>query len=137
MDFARRLLLHEARSTPDHVDAMERVCLALHGRFAPLVSSAGFDALIRRAIKLAARDFAFLAAVNPPTGAPCSGDGFRQAVQGRQSTETTAAVTAILANFIWLLVIFLGETLGLRKVREVWPNVPLEAPGSSSDKARP
>lgn len=63
-DFARRLLLHEAgdrRSPRDLVDAMERGSLGLHAQLAPLLSSTGFDALVGRAINLAARDFAFLA----------------------------------------------------------------------------
>jgi hypothetical protein len=121
------------RSARDLADAMGRACQALHGRLAPLVSSAGFDALIGRAVKLAARDFPFLAVLNAPT--ICSADGLRQAVEGRESREVADALVAIFANLIWLLVIFIGENLGLRKVREVWPEVPLTAPGSSSEKA--
>jgi hypothetical protein len=137
-DFARRLLLHEAgngRSARDRADALERVCQALHGRLAPLVSSAGFDALVARAAKLASREFPFLAAVNGPIGTNCSIEGLRQAVEGRGPQEVADALVAILANLIWLLVIFIGENLGLRKVREVWPDVPLTMPGSSSEKA--
>lgn len=139
-DFARRLLLHEAgnaRSGHDLADAMERGCLALHGRLAPLVSSAGFDALMGRAIRLAARDFPFLAALTTPIGVNCSFDGLRQTVEGREPKEVAEALVAVLANFIWLLVIFIGENLGLRKVREVWPEVPVTPPGFSSEKAPP
>ncbi len=137
-DFARRLLLHEAgngRSARDLADAMARGCLALHGQLAPLVSGAGFDALFKRAVMLAAREFSFLAAIGPLTTPNCSLDGLRQAVEGREPREVADALVAILANFIWLLVIFLGENLGLRKVHEVWPDVPLKAPASSSEKA--
>jgi hypothetical protein len=133
-DFARRLLLHEAgkdRNPLRLADAMERACLALQRQLAPLLSSAGFDALIGRAVKLAAREFPLLASVG--TTIPRSGcfDGLRQAVEQRESKEVEDALVAILANFIWLLVIFIGENLGLRKVREVWPDVPLTLPGSS------
>jgi hypothetical protein len=139
-DFARRLLLHEAgdrRSASDLVGAIERGCLGLQGQLAPLLSSTGFDALVGRAIKLAARDFTFLAAVTTMTPRSCSLDGLRQAVEPREPQEVEAALVAILATFIWLLIIFIGENLGLRKVREVWPDVPFTPPGSSSTKAQP
>jgi hypothetical protein len=137
-DFARRLLLHQAgdrRSARDLVDAMERGSLSLHRQLAPLLSSTGFDALIGRAVKLAARDFPFLAAVTTPKSG--SLDGLRQAAEPLEPQEVERALVAILATFIWLLIIFIGENLGLRKVREVWPDVPFTLPGSSSTKAQP
>jgi hypothetical protein len=134
-DFARRLLLHEAgngRTPGEFADAMERACLALHRQLAPLLSAAGFDAMIGRAVKLAARDFPFLATVSSTTPRNGCFDGLRQAAEQRESKDVETALVAILANFIWLLVIFIGENLGLRKLREVWPEVPLTLPGSSS-----
>lgn len=137
-DFARRLLQHEvgnSGSAGDLVAAFERACQALHSRMAPLISPAGFGALIERAVKLAARDFPFLGGTNAPVAANCSVDGLRHVAEGREPAEVADALAAILANFIWLVVIFIGENLGLRKVREVWPNVPFAAPGSSPEKA--
>ena len=140
-DFARRLFVHEAgggQRTQDFVDAMERACQALHARLTPLVSSAGVNALLGRAITLAAREFPFLSASSGILITPtCSVDGLRQAVDGREPAETEDALVAILANFLWLLVIFIGENLGLRKVHEVWPDVPFTLPRSSSEKAQP
>lgn len=51
--------------------------------------------------------------------------------EGREPREVTDALIAILSNFFWLLVILIGENLGLRKVHEIWPDVPLTAHGSS------
>jgi hypothetical protein len=139
-DFARRLFVHEAAGQQRHqdlVDAIERVCQALHTQLAPLVSTAGFNALIGRAVKLAAREYPVLAATSVITAPNCSIDGLRQAAEGRSPTEVADALVAILANFIWLLVIFIGENLGLRKVHEVWPDVPWMPPGLSSEKAQP
>ena len=116
---------------------MERVCQALHTRLAPLVSAAGFNALLARAAKLAVREFPFLAAIDAITTPNCSFDGLRQAAEGRDPAEVADALVAILANFLWLLVIFIGENLGLRKVHEVWPDVPFTPPGFSSEKAQP
>jgi len=138
VDFARRLFEHEAggrQRTQDFADAMERVCQALQTRLVPLVSIAGFNALLARAATLAAREFPFLAAIGAITTPNCSYDGLRQAAEGRDPAEVADALVAILANFLWLLVIFIGENLGLRKVHEVWPDVPLHLPDSSSEKA--
>jgi len=139
-DFARRLFVHEAgeqQRTEDFVDAIERVCQALHTRLAPLVSTAGFNALVGRAVKLAAREYPFLMAIGAITMPNCSFAGLRQAAEQHDPAEVADALVAILANFIWLLVLFIGENLGLRKVHEVWPDVPFRLPGSSSEKAQP
>jgi len=139
-EFARRLLLHEAgegQRTEDLANAMERACQALHAQLTPLVSGAGFNALLGRAVKLAARDYSFLAATSVITNPTCSFDGLRQAAEGREPADVADALVAILANFIWLLVLFIGENLGLRKVHEVWPDVPFTPPGFSSEKAQP
>ena len=137
VDFARRLLLHEPgnESVDEVTGSMEQGCRALHDRIAPLVGSAAFDALIVRAVKLASRKFAFLD--DTPIGANCSADGLRQAVEGREQREVTDAVVAILANFLWLLVIFIGENLGIRMVHEIWPHVPFKAAGSSTEEVQP
>ena len=137
IDFAGRILLHgRSNGSIDEVTgAMEQGCQALQGRLAPLVGSAAFDALMGRAVNLAARNFAFLD--DTPIGANCSADGLRQAAEGREQREVTDAVVAILANFLWLLVIFIGENLGIRMVHEIWPHVPFKAAGSSTEEVQP
>ncbi len=137
VDFARQLLSHDLGngSINDVASAMERWCRALHSRLAPVIGSAAFDALIGRAVKLAARNFAFLN--DSSMGANCSADELRQALEGREQEEVTNAAVAILANFLWLLVIFIGENLGLRMVHEIWPDVPFKAPGSSTEEVQP
>jgi len=137
-EFARRLFVHEARGgqrTQDLADAMERVCQALQTRLTPLLSASGVNALLGRAITLAAREFPFL--TGAITTRDCSLDGLRQAVEGHEPVEVAEALVAILANFLWLLVLFIGENLGLRKVHEAWPDVPFTPPGFSSEKAQP
>jgi len=138
--FARRLFVHEAggRQRPQDVaDAMERICQGLQTRLAPLVSVVGFNALFERAATLAAREFPFLAGIGAITASKCSPDGLRRAVEGREPAEVADALVAILAHFLWLLVIFIGENLGMRKVHEAWPDVPSTPPGFSSEKAQP
>jgi len=110
----------------------ERACRALHDRLAPLISSAGFYALLARALRLAARDAPFLASVSISTKGDCALTDLDAAAERRDPTEVADALTMALAHFMWLLVIFIGENLGLRKVREIWPEVPLDNVNPSS-----
>lgn len=138
--FARRLLLHEAggsQRTKDFTDAMERVCQLLNIRLTPLLSAAGVNALLGRAIALAARDFPFLAGIGAIRAPDCSMIGLREALDDQNPGRAADALVAILGNFLWLLVDFIGESLGLRKVHEAWPDVPYTSPGASSAKTTP
>lgn len=134
-DFARRLLRHEAESTgqaDEFATAFERACRALHERLAPLISSSGFHTLLARAMRLAARDAPFLAGVSISTNGDCALSGLGGATEKRDPADVADALTMALAHFMWLLVIFIGENLGLRKVREIWPEVPLDTVHPSS-----
>jgi len=139
-EFARRVLLSEAdkdTGTSDRsigfISALDRACVALHDRLAPLISSAGFQTLMGRAVQLAGREFPFLAQVTVATNTRCSFSGLPLAVEGRTPEEIVDALSAVLSHFIWLLVIFIGENLGLLKVRELWPDVPFDKMDSSGD----
>lgn len=130
--------MHEAggrERTVDAADAMERACHALHAQLAPLLSTAGVNALLGRAIALAAREFPHLAAVGAIRAPDCSLQGLREALDEHDSSGAFDALAAIFGNFLWLLVDFIGENLGLRKVREAWPEVPLTPPEGSLGKA--
>jgi hypothetical protein len=135
VDFARRLLRHEAggidRAGHENA-AFLRSCDALNRQLSPLISSSGFQTLLARAIRLAARDFPFLARMNVRMNSECTVAGLPSGRDARQPQETAEAFAAVLAHFMWLVVIFIGEDLGLRKVREIWPAVPLNNADSSS-----
>lgn len=111
---------------------MERTCRALHIRLTPLLSASGVNAPLARAITLAAREFPFLSGAGATPD--CSMDALRKAVEGHEPAEVAEALVAILASFLSLLVMFIGENLGLRKVQEAWPDVPITPPASSSEK---
>src|SRR5687767_14079237 len=90
---AHRLVSAEAGGV-DHpaavADALDRACGALRQRLAPLVSAAGFDALVHRAVTLAARDFPFLAAVGSRSPVRPL-DGLVLAIDGSPSDKARAA----------------------------------------------
>ena len=126
VDFAGALLRHEAAKA-GNVDEVEigfrAVCRALHERLSPLISAPGFETLLGRAITLAARTFPVLASLNVATDGDCAVSGVPGVTETHAPTDVADALTAVLAYFLWLLVTFIGENLGLRKVREVWPEV--------------
>jgi hypothetical protein len=135
LEFAGRVLrseLNKGDPSGGFIVAFDRACSDLHDRLAPLISSAGVHTLIGRALQLASRDFQFLAAVTVPRDGRCSLAGLPAAVDGCSSEEVADAMTAVLAQFIRLLVTFIGENLGLRKLGEVWPDVPLDRTDSSA-----
>jgi hypothetical protein len=124
LDLSRDLLRHEAEkagSADDLASGFQPVCRALHDRLSPLISSLGFQTLFARAITLAARDFPFLANVRLAPDRDCALLGLAEPLEARKLPD---GLTLVLAHFIWLLVIFIGENLGFRKVREVWPELP-------------
>ena len=133
-DFARGLLRYEAGQTGDPDDfatGFQRVCGALHQRLSPLISAPGFHTLMARAIVLAARDFPLLATVKVTANGDCAVSGLPTDEAVRAPALVADAMTAVLAQFIGLLVTFIGENLGLRKVREIWPEVPFAGTDSS------
>lgn len=136
-DLVRRLLQHEAGGAQDVVSlaaAVEGACRKLSGELETLVGRGGAAALLGRAANLARREFPFLAAVRPQTDAPLSFDDFHESLQGRSPAEAEAAGVALLANLVGLLINLLGEDLGLRPVRSVWPNVlPHAGPPASTE----
>jgi hypothetical protein len=94
----------------------------MHECLAPLISSWGFHSLWSRAVRLAARDFPFVATLtivvtadSPPTIASTSTDTHGAA-------EVAEAYAAIVAEFMWLLATLIGEQLALGRIRDVWPD---------------
>jgi len=147
-DLARRLLAQEVGARPGPLawaEAAERACEKLRQRIALLVGPAGFHALLARALQLAGAEFPFLQGVRAELGAVGAQHaapllpllpGLRDAVAGRDGAEAGAALGAVLAHFIWLLVTFIGADLGLRLVRDVWPEPLPGARGAGTEEAK-
>ena len=89
-----------------------RICLTR------LAGADGFSALLRRALALARADVPSLQTVK--VMADCRLEGLEDLLAGTGNDGTEAA-TAIIAHLLGLLVIFIGEPLTLRLVRETWP----------------
>jgi hypothetical protein len=110
--FALRLLRHESAGSREPrvvAAAADRAFEKLRDELEALVGPGGASALNRRARTLARRQFPFL-----------DGDNGKA---GPSSEQAEAANAAELAQLMGLLVNLLGEDLGLRPVRRIWPDV--------------
>ena len=137
-DLAWWLLEQELGDAPEPAtlaDAAELACQKLCRRLARLVTVAGYQALLARALHLARGEFPFLEGVQ--AGAiedPCL-DGLRARLEGVDPATIRDALTAVLAGVIGLLVTFIGEDLALRLVRDVWPDAPFGEAGPRGEEA--
>lgn len=116
---AQRLLTLEGRphgATDDDRGEAVRVLGHLGIALARFAGSDGFNSLVRRALALASADDPALGQVSVKANG--SLEGLEQ-VSGD-------AVLAIIAQFLGLLVTFVGEPLTLGLVRDAWPDASLD-----------
>jgi hypothetical protein len=104
--------------------AAERVCQKLSRRLSRLVSPAGAQAILSRALHLARREFPFLEGVVAGQPPELCLEGLDERLHGVKSSDASAGVLALLGAMLDLLVGFIGEDLTVRLVREVWPDLP-------------
>lgn len=125
---AQRLLVLEGRpqgAAEDPSDEAARVLERLRVALARFAGSDGFTSLLRRALALASADDPVLRQVSVGTNGSLEG---LEHVAGD-------AVVAIIAQFLDLLVTFIGESLTLRLVRDAWPGASLD--GDMKDMRSP
>jgi hypothetical protein len=125
-EFARRLLYSEETTRPGDGEAalvFQRGCQSLHAALAPLITSAAFEALLRRAAHVAGREFPALDGVTSDAIAQCSLGPLPETVSGQTAHPAGDALALVLANLLWLLVTLLGTHLTVRAVKAAWPEV--------------
>ena len=125
-DLAAWALASEIRDGQEEKDvdvAAQRACLKLGQRLSELVTVEGYRALLVRAVQLAAVDFPFLKGASRRSQSDaCLGDIAPS--DGVSNGALRDALTAVLAGVISLSITFIGESLTLRAVRDVWPDAP-------------
>ena len=122
-ELAEQLIALEARSSSiSKADSVAtcRVCEKLRRPLVNLTGSAGYSSLLARALTLAKQDSPALSAVqvNP--------DGTLTGLEG----DAAHASPALIGHLLSLLITFIGETLTLRLLHEVWPDLPGTGPNS-------
>jgi hypothetical protein len=114
-ELARRLLAYEAAGTANaDAQAVCRVCDKLRRPLTTLAGAAGFRSLLARALTLAKRENPLLAAWE------VNSDGSLQGLNG----EAAQPGAVLIAQLIGLMITFIGESLTLRLLHDVWPDLP-------------
>lgn len=125
-DFAERLIAYETAGNKSFKTKIPLAFLfdeRLRPHLATLMGRVGFRALLSRALILANADVPWLSAVQVKTDGSLEGLGDLEARVGQQ--EFLNGCVILLAQFLGLLMTFIGEDLTLRLVRDLWPKLPL------------
>lgn len=115
-EVAERLLTIEDRARSEGESAATRVCGKLKELLGRLLGSGGFWALLSRALALAQAEARELHTVElKPDGALV---GFKE--------DQRQAEVVLVAHILGLLVTFIGSTLTISLLRDVWPKAAIE-----------
>ena len=121
---AHHVLMREAGSQATSAmltAATERICQRLRQRLTSLIGLLGFAALYTRALHLAKQEYPSLHVVEFRDGTEVRLIGLQQfAADVRDPAQAQEALAAILAQFIGLLIAFIGEDLSWRFIDEAW-----------------
>jgi hypothetical protein len=133
-ELARQMLAHAAgnnQTLEGLAAATDRVFGNLYQRLKGLIGLAGYDALLQRALYLARAGSPILGNVKVAMSPDdVSLEGLQASVRDQDPAVVREGLVSVLAQFIWLLITFVGETLALRLIHEAWP----EAAGSGSEE---
>lgn len=125
-NFAKRLIVSEAKGKVSAQTAVVdtfNVCERVRPQLTTLMGNAGFQALLSRALTLAGAEVPWLRAVHVGSGGIMEAlKEFPPHLDGDQFSEGRVI---LLAHLLGLMVTFIGESLTLRLVREIWPEAPL------------
>jgi hypothetical protein len=116
-ELAQRLLAYEAvEAGTANADTQTvcRVCDKLRRPLTTLAGAAGFRSLLARALTLAKRETPLLGTWE------INSDGLLQGLNG----EAAQPGAVLIAQLIGLMITFIGESLTLRLLHDVWPDLP-------------
>jgi hypothetical protein len=123
-ELARRIVEQEAGGSPDPAAsavAVETACRSLIDHLVDLLGSGGASALLRRALHLAQREQPLLAGVSVSGEPGACFTRLAESLAASTDEAATVAATAVLTHMLVLLVMLLGEDLGLKPIRKLWP----------------
>jgi hypothetical protein len=139
--FARRPIVYEmneSKSARTKTSVPFLLSEKLRSHLVALMGNGGFQVLLTRALALAQAEVSWLRPVHVNAG------GFMTGLEGLQTRlgpdEFLEARIVLLAHLLGLLMAFIGASLTLRLVSEVWPKVPLDdldfSEGGKNEKAK-
>jgi hypothetical protein len=118
-ELAERLLADEAAATiplEADVPVAFRICDKLRRPLTTLAGAAGFHSLLLRALKLAIREAPGLDVLQ------VNAAGVLEDVKPNRFNTDAEGQALLVAHLVGLLFTFIGETLTLRLMHDVWPN---------------
>ena len=98
-----------------------RVSDKLRAKFSRFVGVAGFASLMSRALVMAQVDAPLLNGVQVRADGTFA--GIPEFEQNPDSAKVQHAESVLLAQFLGLLVLFIGEALMFRMVLDIWPDL--------------
>jgi hypothetical protein len=128
-DLAQRLLIYEADgcNTPEPgQSATLRVYEKLRRRLSELAGTAGFQSLASRALTLARSEYPSLGAVRVAANGNLEGMSTIEPPINMEKDRVHEVGVILISRLLGLLLIFLGESLTMNLVRDVWPDVALD-----------
>jgi hypothetical protein len=127
-ELAQWLLRHEGSADSGGpggpLDSTERVLRRLSPGVTALVTTAGYRALLARALHVTKVRFPFLEGVQLS-----SGDAFIDGPRVVPGEPNDIGLAEFIGNLIALLATFIGDDLTNRLIRGAWPDAPLERTG--------
>ena len=133
-NFARRLLALESagKAAEASGSAAFHVSEKLRRALSTLAGAAGFRSLLSRALALATGEVRWLKAVHVKADGSLEGlDEVRVKLLPHEIAEGEAA---LIAQLVGLLVTFIGESLTVRLIQEVWPEISARDLNSETEK---
>ena len=131
-EFAERLFSDEtapATQLEANVPVAFRVCEKLRRPLTTLAGATGFQSLMLRALTLAKREAPILSTVKvTAVGSLHNGD-----VEPNLDNHVDGGVL-LVAHLLGLLFTFIGETLTLRLVHDIWPDASFSTPDCGRDR---
>lgn len=134
LDVSRVLLAHEAqemKAIPG--STATRVCEKLRPKLSTLMGATGYRALLSRARTLAAVEAPLLRELQvDAAGSLINSD--KRAARVDNAEDLDAGVV-LVAHLLSLLVAFIGESLTLQILAEIWPQLNASDPGSGTGES--
>jgi hypothetical protein len=123
VELARRIVEHEAGGSDPSASAaaVETASRRLKDHLVGMLGTGGVSAVLGRALNMAQREQPLLAEVSVSGQPGACFIGLAESLAAESDDAATTAATALLAHTLDLLVVLLGEELGMKPVRKLWP----------------
>jgi hypothetical protein len=118
----------DAGESPSETESARRACRKFGERLALLVTPAGSEALIARAIHVARTDFPVFDQQRTARTVEVLTQRLRASTNGVESSQARDDLSVVFATLVALVISFIGEDVTMRLLLDVWPELPVLQP---------